>query len=384
MILRIGICDDTQTDIIHLEKHIKHYMASYNIEFEIESFRSGAALLQAQKEQPFHILLLDIELPEINGMMVARYLRDELYDDVFIVFVTSYPQYMQESFDVQPFQFLTKPVSYTKIEKLLSDIIRRYKHSHITKIVIDSHGKEHLIPVNNILYIQAVKGEKRYLKYHLIDAILTGEGTIQAAMAAFRVCEGFVYAFFGGLSNATSVVIGQSVGAGDHKGAYRFMKRSALFCPAVTFGIVLICALLHEPLFGLFGLGDQALRYGMYMLYIYLFFGAVRTCNYIMNEGYRAAGETRVGTYVEIGGLFLVSVPATWIAGMVLHLPFLAVFSFVYTDELVRLAIELVYTRSGKWVKPVTEAGRKTLPEFKDWLKNRNNRKRNATSIKNN
>lgn len=28
MILRIGICDDTQTDIIHLEKHIKHYMAS--------------------------------------------------------------------------------------------------------------------------------------------------------------------------------------------------------------------------------------------------------------------------------------------------------------------------------------------------------------------
>ena len=179
MILRIGICDDTQTDIIHLEKHIKHYMASYNIEFEIESFRSGAALLQAQKEQPFHILLLDIEMPEINGMMIARYLRDELYDDVFIVFVTSYPQYMQESFDVQPFQFLTKTVSYTRIEKLLSDIIRRYKHSHITKIVIDSHGKEHLIPVNNILYIQAVKGEKRYLEYHLIDAILTGEGTIQ-------------------------------------------------------------------------------------------------------------------------------------------------------------------------------------------------------------
>ena len=53
MILRIGICDDTQTDIIHLEKHIKHYMASYNIEFEIESFRSGAALLQAQRSSHF-------------------------------------------------------------------------------------------------------------------------------------------------------------------------------------------------------------------------------------------------------------------------------------------------------------------------------------------
>lgn len=189
-----------------------------------------------------------------------------------------------------------------------------------------------------------------------------------AAMAAFRVCEGFVYAFFGGLSNATSVVIGQSVGSGDHIGAYRFMKRSAIFCPAVTFGIVLVCALLHEPLFGLFGLGTQAMWYGTYMLYIYLFFGAVRTCNYIMNEGYRAAGETRFGTIVEICGLFLVSVPATWISGMVLHLPFLVVFSFVYTDELVRLVIELIYTRSGKWVKPVTEAGRKTLPEFQKMI----------------
>ena len=62
---------------------------------------------------------------------------------------------------------------------MLSDIIRRYQHSHVTKIVIDTNGEEHLIPVNNLLYIQAVKGEKRYLEYHLTDTVLYGEGTIQ-------------------------------------------------------------------------------------------------------------------------------------------------------------------------------------------------------------
>ena len=190
-----------------------------------------------------------------------------------------------------------------------------------------------------------------------------------AAMAAFRVCEGFVYAFFGGLSNATSVVVGQAVGAGDHMRAYRFMKRSALFCPLITFAIVLTCAVLHQPLLSLFGLGDTAMVYGMYMLYIYLFFGSVRTCNYIMNEGYRAAGEAVFGTVVEICGLFLISVPATWISGMVLHAPFLFVFSFVYTDELIRLVIELIYTRSGKWIKPVTELGKEKLPQFRELLK---------------
>lgn len=192
-----------------------------------------------------------------------------------------------------------------------------------------------------------------------------------AAMAAFRVCEGFVYAFFGGLANAVSVEVGQKVGAGAHKEAYYFARRSAFFCPLVTFTIVLTCTIFYRPLLGLFSLGDTALYYGKYMLCIYLAFGAIRTCNYIMNESYRAAGESVFGTVVEISGLFFISVPATWIAGMVLHAPFLAVFAFVYTDELIRLVLELIYTRSGKWIKPVTVSGRETLPEFKSWIKNR-------------
>lgn len=179
MILRIAICDDVQMNIACLTEHIRHYMASYNVEFEIESFTSGEKLLQAQKERPFHILMLDIEMPQINGITIAKYLRDELYDDVFIVFVTSYPEYMQESFEVQPFQFLTKPLTYKTVEKLLSDIIRRYQHSHITKIIVDYYGAEHLIPINDIIYMNTIKSEKRFLEYHLTDSTLKGEGTLQ-------------------------------------------------------------------------------------------------------------------------------------------------------------------------------------------------------------
>lgn len=54
---------------------------------------------------------------------------------------------------------------------------------------------------------------------------------------------------------------------------------------------------------------------------------------------------------------------------MVLHLPFLAVFAFVYTDEIIRLVFELWYTKSGKWVKPVTEQGKRTLEQFRKELK---------------
>lgn len=189
-----------------------------------------------------------------------------------------------------------------------------------------------------------------------------------AAMAAFRVLEGFVFAFFGGLADASAVVVGKEVGAGYHMKGYQYVKGFAILCPAITFVICLTGLIFHEPILGLFGLGAEAMFYGKYMLMIYLFAGTIRTCNYIMNLCYRAGGEAVYGTVLEIGCLFLISVPATWVAGIVLKLPFLAVFSFVYTDEILRLIVELKYTRSGKWVKPVTDVGKAALPQFQEEL----------------
>lgn len=194
-----------------------------------------------------------------------------------------------------------------------------------------------------------------------------------AAMAAFRVLEGFVFAFFAGLADASSVVVGKEVGSGRLMNGYQYMKKFAVLCPAITFCICTVGLLLNAPLLSLFGLGAEAMFFGKYMILIYLAAGTIRTCNYIMNSCYRAGGEAVFGTLLEIICLFTVSVPATWAAGMILHLPFLAVFSFLYTDELIRLAFELWYTRSGKWVKPVTEAGRAALPEFKAALTTRKN-----------
>jgi len=113
----------------------------------------------------------------------------------------------------------------------------------------------------------------------------------------------------------------------------------------------------------------QAIEYGKYMLLIYLFFATVRTCCYIMNECFRTGGETMYGTVLELCGLYLLVVPATWLTGMVFKLPFLAVFSFVYTDELIRLAAMLPYMRRGKWIKPMTEQGRANLDEFREMMK---------------
>lgn len=189
-----------------------------------------------------------------------------------------------------------------------------------------------------------------------------------AAMAAFRVLEGFVFAFFGGLADASAVVVGKEVGAGYHMKGYQYGKGFAILCPAITFMICLIGVIFNRPLLGVFGLGQEAMLYGKYMLLIYLAAGTIRTCNYIMNLCFRAGGEAVFGTVLEISCLFLISVPATWVAGIVRHLPFLAVFSFVYTDEILRFIAEIRYMKTGKWIKPVTEAGLATLETFRKEL----------------
>ena len=197
-----------------------------------------------------------------------------------------------------------------------------------------------------------------------------------AAMAAFRVLEGFVFAFFGGLADASSVVVGKEVGSGHHMLAYQYVKGFSALCPMITFLIVAICLAFSGPLLGLFGLGAEAMMYGKYMLLIYLAAGTIRTCNYIMNCCYRAAGEPVFGTVLEISCLFAISVPATWIAGMVLKLPFLAVFAFLYTDELIRFVCEIIHTRSCKWIKPVTDVGKSSLEAFRKELADLRHRKK--------
>ena len=224
----------------------------------------------------------------------------------------------------------------------------------------------HFVPVYLKKCVPIICNEFLYGIGQMIINIVIGRQseTAIAAMAAFRVLEGFVFAFFGGLADASAVVVGKEVGSGNHGDAYRYVKGFSILCPAITFVIVLIMLLLNRQLYGLFGLGAEAMMYGKYMLMIYLFAGTIRTCNYIMNSCYRSGGDPVFGTVLEITCLFVVSVPATWISGMTFGLPFLAVFAFVYTDEIIRLICEVWYTKSCRWIKPVTEEGKATLSEF--------------------
>lgn len=168
MNLNLAICDDEMSDMKILTTHIEHYNIESNDNIIVSTFSSGTKLLQAHKTTPFDIVLLDIEMPETDGMQIAKLLRD-IDDHLYIIFTTSYPEYMQDSFEVQPFQFLTKPISYDTIHRLFMNIIKKMNRNSLTIIVVDDDNEEYFISLNDIYYVSTAKEKKAHIKYHLAD-----------------------------------------------------------------------------------------------------------------------------------------------------------------------------------------------------------------------
>ncbi|MBP3705140.1 MAG: polysaccharide biosynthesis C-terminal domain-containing protein, partial [Clostridia bacterium] len=121
-----------------------------------------------------------------------------------------------------------------------------------------------------------------------------------AAVAVFRTLEGFVVGFFGGFSNAASVLVGKCVGAGELDTAYERAKRLVYLCGGTILTICLIILAVHKPLLSMMSLSGESLSIGTGLLSIYCVVAVIRMCNWVQNDTYRSAGDAATGTILEI------------------------------------------------------------------------------------
>lgn len=186
-----------------------------------------------------------------------------------------------------------------------------------------------------------------------------------AAVAVFRTLEGMVIGFFAGFSNASSVLVGTCVGAGEHKTAYERAKRIVYLCQLSIFIVMVILICVNYPLLHAMSLTGTSYKYGLGLLLIYSAFGIIRMGNWTMNDTYRSAGDAVTGTVLEIVFMYVLVLPCMFVANKVLHMPFLAVFACCYIDEPIRYIIMQIHMYSGKWIRPVTKEGKEALEEFR-------------------
>lgn len=179
MHLNIAICDDSQEDIEQLKRMILVFSEKYDFSTEFTTFTSGLTLLQ-HIEHPhcFDVVFLDIEMPDCDGLKVAYKIRETIGTKLRLVYVSSYPKYMQQAFDVQAYHFITKPLSESFVEKVLLRIIKDMGKNMNAKICIETEHGRQCIYTEDIQYIETHPLKKGVLIYHLATSSLLVRGRI--------------------------------------------------------------------------------------------------------------------------------------------------------------------------------------------------------------
>ena len=116
MTLKIAICDDCEKDRKHMMQLLLSYAFVHECDFHIEEFQNGKGLQERYRTRDtFQIIFIDIEMPDESGIDVADRIKRNVDHDVKVVFVSNYPEYMQDSFKVHPYHFLQKQVTDVEV-----------------------------------------------------------------------------------------------------------------------------------------------------------------------------------------------------------------------------------------------------------------------------
>lgn len=183
MNLNIAICDDDPQQIQIISSYITTYEIEYDNDFRISAYSSTGSLLDAyNKPGVFHIIFLDVEMPDMSGLCLAEKIRSIPDRKVKIIFISNYPEYMQESFEVQAFHYIKKPVSYEQFKRIMNRIIDEFTENTFQRLIINNGECSELIEHSDILYFETVKNERNRLRIVLNN----GERNIKGALSTYE------------------------------------------------------------------------------------------------------------------------------------------------------------------------------------------------------
>lgn len=123
--MKIAIVEDEKEHALLLESYIKNWSEKRGRQVICRIFDSPEAFLfEWAQEKDFAILFLDIQMPKMSGMELAKRIRKDS-DLVGIVFTTGIVDFMQEGYEVSAIHYLLKPLSEEKVVSCLEKFCQK-------------------------------------------------------------------------------------------------------------------------------------------------------------------------------------------------------------------------------------------------------------------
>lgn len=174
----IAIVDDNKQIRKYTKEIIDQTLFSLDIGYHILQFESSEHFLNSNCEQLLHLLILDIELPNMSGIELAKKVSQRT-DNIVIFFLTSFDGYMKNAFGLNVHRYILKSECKNILPKELIEIVRLFTEK-TTKNFKTPNGHIHLV-LDTILYIESIErnpyinlidGEKIKLSSSTLRSIL--------------------------------------------------------------------------------------------------------------------------------------------------------------------------------------------------------------------
>jgi two-component system response regulator AlgR len=189
--LRIAITDDEAPARNRLRSLLDDIAEMIPIEVVGEA-ENGQKLLELLERRPADVVLLDIRMPEMDGLESARHLQ-KLDDPPHVVFTTAYDDYAISAFELHAIDYLVKPIRLRRLHDALArarsitrislDVLNEVAGSARTHLSVHERGKVQLVPVADILYLRA---ELKYVTIRTAERELVLEESLSRLEEEFR------------------------------------------------------------------------------------------------------------------------------------------------------------------------------------------------------
>lgn len=160
--LHIAICDDMPDQLALITGLTKEYIEEKELDAEVHSFPHPDSLLTACETERFHLYLLDMVMPMMNGVQLGIEIR-RLDREAQIIYVTTAPEFALDSFTTNPLSYLIKPLERQKLFDALDLAFSKIDTDEEATITVKTHNGLRILPHSLIACCERVGNSVRYL-----------------------------------------------------------------------------------------------------------------------------------------------------------------------------------------------------------------------------
>ena len=151
--VRIAILEDEASVREDLAGYLRRYTRQYGTKFEVSLFADGDEILEDYRPN-WDIILLDVEMPRLDGMTTAERIR-KLDSEVILIFITNMAQYAIRGYAVDAMDYILKPVPYFAFSQQLQKAIRRLEKRTKAYLTVPVEGGFRRVDLSGVYYLES-------------------------------------------------------------------------------------------------------------------------------------------------------------------------------------------------------------------------------------